>query len=185
MYKSRQINLRGLAYHGDRPAHLWKPSTQALARLSPEELASDLLALLKEQQLTKQDVEELLIACADTRLLSADKQHELGIDTVQRMAWKVLRQPLILDQETLNMLVEALDTGEAAICEGAAMMLQHSKSLPQEIQQRAIQEIQQILRDDTMYYRFSGVSYYSILRLYDTLFQSLNILVNRSQPNNL
>jgi hypothetical protein len=83
------------------------------------------------------------------------------------------------------MLVEALDTSEAAICEGAAMMLQHSKSLPQEIQQRAIQGIQQTLRDDTMYHRFSGVSYYSILRLYDMLFQSLNVLVNRSHPNNL
>jgi hypothetical protein len=116
--------------------------------------------------------------------LPVDKQHELGIDTVQRMAWKVLRQPLILDQETLNMLVEALDTSEAAICEGAAIMLQHSKSPPQEIQHRAIREIQQTLRDDTMYHRFSGENYYSILRLYDTLYQSLSVLVNRSQPNN-
>ncbi len=128
----------------------------------------------------KQDVEELLIACTDTRLLSVDKQHELGIDTVQRMAWKVLRQPLILDQETLNIVVEALDTSEAAICEGAAMMLQHSKLLPQDIQQRAVQKIQQILRDDTMYHRFSGVSYFAILRLYDTLFKSLKVLLDRS-----
>jgi len=180
MNKSRQIYLRGLARRRDRPAPQWQLPTQSLVRLRPEERASNLLALLKEQQLRKQDVEELLIACTDTRLLSVDKQHELGIDTVQRMAWKVLRQPLILDQETLNIVVEALDTSEAAICEGAAMMLQHSKLLPQDIQQRAVQKIQQILRDDTMYHRFSGVSYFAILRLYDTLFKSLKVLLDRS-----
>ncbi len=180
MYKSRQIYLRGLARRRDRPAPQWQLPTQSLARLRPEERASNLLALLKEQQLTKRDVEELLIACTDTRLLSVDKQQELGRDTVQKMAWKVLKEPLILDQETLNMVLEALETSEAAICEGAAMMLQHSKSLPQDIQQRAVQKIQQALRDDSMYHRFSGVSYFTILRLYDTLFQSLRVLGDRS-----
>lgn len=179
MHKSRQIYLRGLARRRDRPAPLWQPPTQPLVQLKPEERASNLLALLKEQQLMKRDVEELLIACTDTRLLSVDKQQELGRDTVQRLAWKVLKQPLILDQESLNMVLEALDTSEAAICEGAAMMLQHSKSLPQDIQQRAVQKIQQALRDDSMYHRFSGVSYFAILRLYDTLFESLRVLVDR------
>jgi hypothetical protein len=184
MYKSRQINLRGLACRGDRPVPPWQTSTQALARLRPEEQASDLLELLKEQQLTRQDVEELLIACTDTRFLSVDKQHELGIDTVQRVAWKLLSQPLTLDHEALTLVVDALDASEASLCEGAVLILQHSKSLPQEIQHRAIQKIRQILQDDTMYQRFSGVSYFAMLRLYNTLFQSLKVLVNRSQPNN-
>ena len=65
------------------------------------------------------------------------------------------------------------------------MMLQHSKSLPQDIQQRAVQKIQQILLDDTMYHQFSNMSYFEILRLYDTLFESLKALVDRSQGNAL
>src|SRR5882762_2848471 len=89
------------------------PQTRAVCRYMPsavlQRLAS-LVALLKEQQPTKQDVEELLMACTDTRLLSVDKQRKLGIDTVQRMAWRVLRQPFALDHETLNMVLEALDT---------------------------------------------------------------------------
>jgi hypothetical protein len=125
-------------------------------------------------------VEELLAACADTRLLSVDKQQELGTDTVQRTAWKVLRQSFILDQEALNILLEALNTSEASICEGAAIMLQHSKSLPQDIQQRAVQKIQQILQDNNMYHQFSKMSYFEILRLYDTLYESLKVLVDRS-----
>jgi hypothetical protein len=185
MHKSRQIYLRGLARRRDRTAPLWQPDTQPLVQLQPEERASNLLALLKEQQLTKQDVEELLMACIDTRLLSVDKQRKLGIDTVQRMAWRVLRQPFALDHETLNMVLEALDTSDASLCEGAVMMLQHSKPLPQDIQQRAVQKIQQILLDDSMYHQFSNMSYFEILRLYDTLFESLKALVDRSQGNAL
>jgi len=185
MHKSRQLSLRGLARRHDRTAPLWQAHTQPLVQLQPEERASNLLALLKEQQPTKQDVEELLMACTDTRLLSVDKQRKLGIDTVQRMAWRVLRQPFALDHETLNMVLEALDTSDASLCEGAVMMLQHSKSLPQDIQQRAVQKIQQILLDDSMYHQFSNMSYFEILRLYDTLFESLKALVDRSQGNAL
>jgi hypothetical protein len=185
MHKSRQIYLRGLARRRDRTALLWQPHTQPLPQLKPEEQASNLLALLKRQQLTRQEVEELLIACTDRRPLPADKQQALGVDTVQRMAWNVLRRPFILNEETLNMVLEALDTSEASLCEGAVMMLQHSKSLSPDIQQRAVQKIQQILLDDTMYRQFSRMSYFEILRLYDTLFESLKVLVDRSQGNAL
>jgi hypothetical protein len=177
-YKSRQIFLRGLTHQSDKPApRSWSPT---LPQLNPEQRASNLLVLLREQHLTKQSVEELLTACADTRLLSVDKQHELGTDTVQKMAWKVLRHSFLLDQEALNILLEALNASEASICEGAAMMLQHSQSLPQDIQQRAVQQIQQILLDDTMSHQFSKMSYFEILRLYDTLYESLKVLVDRS-----
>ncbi len=179
-YKSRQAFLRGLSRRHERPAPRWGPPPQSLIQLKPEERVRNLLALLKEQHITKQRVEELLAACTDTRLLPVNKQQELGIDTVQRMAWKVLGQQFILDQEILNIVLEALDTGEAAICAGAAMLLQHCKTLPQGIQQRAVQKIQQILQDDTMYHRFSVASYFEILRLYYTLFESLKVLVDRS-----
>jgi len=101
------------------------------------------------------------------------------------MAWKVLRQPFILDQETLDMVLAALDTSEASICEGAAMMLQHSKLMPQDKQQKAVQKIQQMLLDDTMYHQFSAASFFELLRLYDTLFETLKVLVDRSQDNAL
>src|SRR5207248_773151 len=106
---------------------------------------------------------------------------ELGVDTVQSMTWKVLRQPLILDQETLvDMVLAALDTSEASICEGAAMLLQHSTLMPQNQQQKAVQKIQQMLLDDTMYHQFAAASFFELLRLYDTLFESLKVLIDRS-----
>jgi hypothetical protein len=177
-YKSRQLYLRGLTHQSDKPApRSW---SHTVPQLNPGQRASNLLALLREQHLTRQSVEELLTACADTRLLSADKQQELGTETVQQMAWKVLRHSFILDQEALNILLEALNASEAAICEGAAMMLQQSQSLPQDIQQRAVQQIQQILQDNTMYQQFAHMSYLEILRLYDTLYESLKGLVDRS-----
>ena len=183
MHKSRQIYLRRAAHRGGRTSPLWQLHKQSLPQLNPEEQASTLLALIKEQKLTRQEVEELLIACTDTRSLPVDKRQELGTDTVQRMAWKVLRQPFMLDHETFTLLVEALDSDEASLCEGAVMILQHSKSLPQDIQQRAVQKIQHILLDDTMCSQFSRMSYFEILRLYDTLFESLKVLVDRSQEN--
>jgi hypothetical protein len=178
-HKSRQILLRGLSRRRDRVAPGGWSLTHQLAQLKPEERANNLLALLKEAHLTKQSVEELLTACTDTRLLPAGKQQELGIDSVQRMAWKVLRQPFILDQETMDMVLAALDTSEASTCEGAAMILQHSKSLPQDKQQKAVQKIQQMLLDETMYHQFAAASFFELLRLYDTLFESLKVLIDR------
>ena len=96
------------------------------------------------------------------------------------MAWKVLRQPFILDQETMDMVLAALDTSEASTCEGAAMILQHSKSLSQDKQQKAVQKIQQMLLDETMYHQFAAASFFELLRLYDTLFESLKVLIDRS-----
>lgn len=179
-YKSRQILLRGLSRRRDRPApRTWSPTHQ-VAQLKPEEQANNLLALLKEPYLPKQSVEELLIACIDTRLLPMGRQQELGIETVQSMAWKVLRQPFSLDQETLDMVLAALETSEASICEGAAMLLQHCKFMPQDKQQKAVQKIQQLLLDDTMYHQFAAANFFELLRLYDTLFESLKVLIDRS-----
>jgi len=175
-YKSRQILLRGLSRRRDKPAPRgWSPAHR-LAQVKPEERAYNLQALLKEPRLTKQCVEELLTACTDTRLLTVGKQQELDVDTVQSMAWKVLNQPLLLDQEALDMVLAALDAHEASICEGAAMLLQHSTSIPQDKQQRSVQKIQQMLLDDTMYHQFSAASFFELLRLYNTLFESLKAL---------
>jgi NACHT domain len=179
-YKSRQILLRGLSRRRDKPPpRVWSPAYQS-AQLTPEERARNLQALLKGPRLTKQCVEELLASCTDTRLLSVGKQQELGVDTVQRMAWKVLSQPLLLDQEALDMALAALDAHDASICEGAAMLLQHSTSMPQDEQQRAVQKIQQMLLDDTMYHQFSAANFFELLRLYNTLFESLKALGVRS-----
>jgi hypothetical protein len=78
------------------------------------------------------------------------------------------------------MLLAAIDTHGASICEGAAMLLQHSTSMPQDKRQRAVQKIQQMLLDDTMYHQFSAASFFELLRLYNTLFESLKALVDRS-----
>jgi len=105
-----------------------------------EERVRNIRALQQVQQLTKQQVEEVLAACVDTRPLPISIQQELRIGTVQEMAWKSLQQPFVLDHEALSTALKALDSSMAPICEGAAMLLHHSKTLAQDVQQSAAQK---------------------------------------------
>jgi len=146
----------------------------------PEERARDIRALQQLQQLTEQQVEELLEACIDTRPLPISIQQELRVGTVQEMAWKSLRQPFILDHEAQSTALKALDSSMASICEGAAMLLQHSKTLAQDIQQSATQKIWQLLLDGNSQHRFPTSGYFELPRLYDTLFQTLRVLTGYS-----
>ncbi len=147
---------------------------------APEERARDIRALQQAQQLTKQQVEELLAACIDTRPLPISIQQELRVGTVQEMAWKLLRQPFILDHEAQSTALKALDSSMAPVCEGAAMLLQHSKTLAQDVQQMATQKIWQLLLDGNSQHRFPPVGYFELPRLYDTLFQTLRVLTGYS-----
>ncbi len=179
-YKSRQSLLIAQSRQLDKPAPQEEPPTQPLAPSNPEERARNLQALQRVQQLTKQRVEELLAACTDTRLLSSGARQELRVGTVQEMAWRVLRQAFVLDQEALNTVLKALDSSKAPICEGAAMLLQQSKSLPQDIQRRAAEKIWQILIDSNVHQRFSPLGYFELLRFYDTLFETLKVITDHA-----
>ena len=135
--------------------------------------------LQHERQLTQPQVAELLAACIDTRLLPEDTRRQLGGDTVQALAWKVLMQPFVLEHEVLDTVLRALDSSKAPICEGAAMLLQHSQALPEDIQHKATQKIWQLLLDDVQL-RYPSLGYVDLVRLYDTLFKTLEVVTNHS-----
>jgi len=179
-YKGRQSPLIAPTRQLDKPVPEERTPTQPLAPSNPEERARNLQALQRVQQLTGQRVEVLLAACTDRRPLSSAARQELGVGTVQEMAWKVLRQPFVLDQEALNTVLKGLDSSMPSVCEGAAMLLQQSKSLPQDIQQRAAQKIWQILLDSNVQQRFSPLSYFELLRFYDTLFETLKVITDHA-----
>jgi len=179
-YKGRQSLLIARTRQLDKPVPQEGPPTQPLVPSNPEERARNLQALQRVQQLTSQRVEELLAACADRRPLSEGARQELRVGTVQEMAWKVLRQPFVLDHEALNTVLQALDSNKAPICAGAAMLLQQSTSLTQDIRQRAAQKIWQILLDSNVQQRFSPLGYFELLRFYDTLFETLNVITDRA-----
>jgi len=124
--------------------------------------------------------EELLAACIDTRPLPKATQQALGVGTVQEMAWKLLRQPFVLSPEGLDAVLRALESSKAPICEGAAMLLQRSTTLPRDRQQQAARKIWQMLIDNNITHQFSALSYFELRRLYDTLFETLQVLGSHS-----
>ena len=153
-----------------------QPPTQS----KPHERVKTLQALLQVQELTKQQVEELLAACTDTRPLPPDTQRQLGVSTVQGMAWKLLRQPVLLEHEALHIVLKALDSNNAHICEGATMLLQQSKSFPQEMRQKAAQKIWQILIGNNLDHRFSTLDYFELTRVYEALSETLKVITDHS-----
>jgi hypothetical protein len=179
-YKTKQNLLTLRARQQDEPAPAKGPPTHTLAQTSPVERARNLQAFERVQQLTKQHVEELLTACIDTRPLPEATQQALRVGTVQEMAWKLLRQPFVLPSEALDAVLRALESSKAPICEGAAMLLQHSTTLPQDGQQQAAHKIWQMLIDNNVTHQCSPLSSFELRRLYDTLFETLQVLAPHS-----
>ena len=179
-YKIRQNLLTVRSRQQDELAAARESPAPLLAQTPPEERARNLQAFERAQHLTKQHVEELLTACIDTRPLPGATQQALGVSTVQEMAWKLLRQPFVLHPQTLDAVLRALESSKAPICEGAAMLLQRSISLPQDRQQQAVHKIWQMLIDNNVTQQFSPLSYFELRRLYDTLFETLKVLATHS-----
>ena len=179
-YKTRQNELTVRARQQNEPAPSRGSNMQSLAQTPLEEQARNLLAFERVHQLTKQDVEELLAACIDTRQLPETIQQAVGVGTIQEMAWKLLRHPFVLQPDALDAVLRALESSKAPICEGAAMLLQHSTTLPQDRQQQAADKILQMLIDNDVTHRCSPSSSFELRRLYDTLFETLQVLAPHS-----
>jgi hypothetical protein len=175
-YKTRQNLLTIRARQQNEPTPSRGSNTPSLSQTSLEEQARNLLAIERVHQLTKQDVEELLAACIDTRQLPEAIQRAVGVGTIQEMAWKLLRQPFVLQPEAQDAVLRALESSKAPICEGAAMLLQHSTTLPQDRQQQAADKIWQLLIDNDVTHWCSPLSSFELQRLYDTLFETLQVL---------
>jgi len=179
-YKIRQNLLTVRARQQDEGTPSNESPIHSLAQTTPEERARNLQAFERVQHLTKQQVEELLTACIDTRPLSEAIQQAVGVGTVQEMAWKRLRQPFALRPEALDAVLRALESSKPPICEGAAMLLQHSTTIPQDRQQQAVHTIWQMLIDNNATHQLSASSYFELQRLYDTLFETLQVLAPHS-----
>lgn len=179
-YKTMQNLLTLRARQQNESAPSRGSTTHSLAQTSLEEQARNLQAFERVHQLTKQQVEELLSACIDTRPLPEATQQAVGVGTVQEMAWKLLRQPFVLPSEALDAVLRALESSKALICEGAAMLLQHSTTLPQDRQQQAADKIWQLLIDNNVTHQCSPLSSFELRRLYDTLFETLQVLAPHS-----
>jgi hypothetical protein len=175
-YKTRQNLLTVRARQQNESAPSRGSTTHSLAQTSLEEQTRNLQAFERVHQLTKQHVEELLAACIDTRPLPEATQQAVGVGTIQEMAWKLLRHPFVLQPEALDAVLRALESSKAPICEGAAMLLQHSTTLPQERQQQAADKILHLLIDNDVTHQYSPLSSFELRRLYDTLFETLQVL---------
>jgi hypothetical protein len=179
-YKIRQNLLTVRARQQDEGTPTNESPMHSLAQTTPEERARNLQAFERVQHLTKQQVEELLAACIDTRPLPEAIQQAVGVGTVQEMAWKRLRQPFVLRPEALDAVLRALESSKPPICEGAAMLLQHSTTIPQDRQQQAVHKVWQMLIDNNATHQFSASSSFELQRLYDTLFETLQVLAPHS-----
>ena len=179
-YKTRQNLLTVRARQQNESAPSRGSTTHSLAQTPLEEQARNLQAFERVQQLTKQHVEELLTACIDTRPLPEATQQAVGVGTIQEMAWKLLRHPFVLQPGALDAVLRALESSKAPICEGAAMLLQRRTTLPQDRQQQAADKIWQMLIDNNVTHQFSPLSSFELQRLYDTLFETLQVLAPHS-----
>jgi hypothetical protein len=143
----------------------------------PDVKAATLQPLKQQDRLTKQQVEELLTACTDSRQLFEKKWEEMRIATVSQIAWELLTQQFSLELESLPIVMRALDDQDARLCAAAALLLQHSTWLPQNIRKEAAEKISIILGDDMLSRRLldsSGSSRSGSLE--DVLFETLEIL---------
>ena len=179
-YKTRQNVFMIRAQQQNEPAPSRGSNTHSLAQTSIEEQARNVQAFERVHLLTQQYVEELLAACIDTRPLPEAIQKAVGVGTIQEMAWKLLRQPFVLQPEALDAALRALESSKAPICEGAAMLLQHSTTLPQDRQQQAADKILHLLIENNVTHRFSPLSSFELRRLYDTLFETFQVLAPHS-----
>ena len=179
-YKSSLVLLSARSRQLDETATYKGSSSQIPILSKPEDRAREIQALQREHKLTKAQVEELLAATIDTRSLPGNIQPELGVNTVQELAWKLLKQPFVLEDEAMDAVLRALDSNKAPVVEGAVMLLQHSKPLPRDAQQSTTQKIWQLLIDDHEQHRFSKLGYIELLRLYNTLFKTSQAITDHS-----
>jgi hypothetical protein len=142
----------------------------------------DLYALRLEKQLGKQQVEDLLVACTDTRQLSEDarlKVHAYA-STVQRIAWKVVTQPFVLElkADALDHVVYTLENENAIVSAAAAWLLQRSKNdIPPSRREAAVQSLVGTLKNENLSHRLLDVpNAMKIARLDDVLFDTLRAL---------
>src|SRR5207248_3348606 len=151
----------------------------------PDSLAERLQALRHKRKLTKVDVEEILTACLDTRLLSAIQRKQDESKNVDRthsplqLAWSLLKQPFSFEDDAFAILFQALDNDnvlEVTVCAAAAKLLQHSQTLPNEVREKSIQKILRILQDEEISNREWHPIDLGHQKLYDVLFDALKAL---------
>ncbi len=142
----------------------------------------DLYALRLEKRLGQQQVEDLLVACTDTRQLSEDarlKVHAYAF-TVQRVAWKVVTQPFVLELKAnaLDHVVHTLENENAIVCAAAAWLLRRSKNdIPSSTREAAVQSLVRTLKNEKLSHRLLDVpNAMKIERLDDVLFDTLRAL---------
>jgi len=149
-------------------------------RETPDTRATNLYAYTQqqqEQQLTKQQVEELLAACTDTRRLSEDTQEKVGkAYTVQQVAWNLLNQQFTMEADALQHVVQTLDEDQAILCAAAALLLRKRKELAPEMREEAMQKIMTILADGERSRRPLDTPDDTVWRLDDVLFETLQVL---------
>jgi hypothetical protein len=149
-----------------------------------DERATKIDELQQQALLSKQDAEELLSACTDTRKVIGETWQKLMSKkapwstegTVGEVAWGLLSQPWSMDEEAEIFVVHALDDKDALVCAAAARLLQQAKKLESGERRRAMEKITTILRDDKLSRRPLDTPGGGIQRLDDLLFQTLRLL---------
>jgi len=139
----------------------------------------DLYNLRLEKQLGKQQVEDLLAACTDTRQLSEDARLRIHAyaSTLQRVAWKVVTQPFVLElkADALDYIVHMLENEKAIVSAAAAWLLRRSKNdIPSSTREIAVQSLVETLKNEKLSYRLLDVpNAMKIELLDDVLFSTL------------
>jgi hypothetical protein len=128
-------------------------------------------------------MEEILQACTDTETLSEEKRQELedtSNDTVQKVAWGLLKQQFIMTEEIIDVLHHALGAQDGLICAAAALILRNNrKRLSEEARKEGARRIAELLQDNMLSRRRIDTPNYQITRLDDVLFETLRALTER------
>ena len=74
----------------------------------------------------KSRVEEVLLACTDTRRVDKATREQVGHGySVYRVAWDLLDQSFSLSNEAVLLVIQFLGDGDARICAAAALLLKN------------------------------------------------------------
>ncbi len=120
---------------------------------TPEKRAENVYSYLPSVQsvqsprlLTKEEAEEILAACTDTRRLSKDVREKVGnAYSVQQVAWNMSEQQFSMEVAAQQAVVNAIDDDLAIVCAAAARLLQHSKELSPVIREEAMKKIDGVI----------------------------------------
>lgn len=153
-----------------------------------EEIKAMFQAIKQKSELNKKDVEDILMACNDSRRISeeiwrkltgVEKVHDGG--TVEQFAWRLLSRSWKLDEEAQETVKQALDHDDAIVCAAAALFLQRARLLPDDTKKAAGEKILRILNDYELSHRpLDPPDYSRIWRLDDVLFETLQLIVEHS-----